>query len=333
MAKRFLTIVAIFAFASIFAQGDNTEVASPEEEEEEVMSFPQDASQASSAVLGTIFDAISLQLHATHFQWVDALVALVVGQLMCFNGKFCFKYVLVGSVGLFSYLLTMEIVKQANPNFGAVLDIVVSGEVCALMSFIAYTGFDALRYLIGSVVGLSLAFYTRILLQHMNYTALSDNWAFIVFGSNICVLIGIHLFSNALNGHHRAMALIFSLVGACLVSSAFAYFLLLLAQHWSFLAQKLGCEIPMEQPFWVEHMMALCYPGTKTVGVWANCPGSYNHMKLLGMKWGIDRIVGRLVWFALFIAGYKLQVKMDKSAAEKENGEDKGGSKQEPLLG
>jgi hypothetical protein len=310
MSGRFVTILATVLLAFALVQAEETEST-------DKSNVRHEASQATSAAVGTLVNGVNDQLHTPGFQWLDALVALILGKAMCFDGEFIFKYLLVAVVSIFSYLLTMQVVTQSHADFGLVLSIVVSTEVALFVAFIAWLGFNGLRYLIGLTVGFMIAYYFHMLMAQHVSAAVANHWAFIVFAGNICVLAGVIPFSTFGRGHHRAMALIFCFVGSALITSAMSFFFLLLAQHWNFLGQHLGCDVPTEKPYWVDFLLALCYAGTKTVGVWANCTCKANTVKLLGMVWGVDRIVARLVWFALFITGYVVQVKLDKKKQKK----------------
>jgi len=250
------------------------------------------------SILQTIADAIRRQLRAEENQWVNAVLAFVVGLVMVFDGEFVFKWLVVGFTFVISLLIALNDVSILwGLGAGDPLRMVIGVEAGAAMAFAAYKGIDGMMMVIAFFFGGFVAFGLQNSLAA--FINVSDNEALIV--GLYSVIVAGTMTLVYFKKHARMLIMVSSIAGGLFVSTALSYFIALASvhglMHWfnhlfpSLQPAHLGC--------WVDYVALLLHGGRKDVGV------------LIGEDvHGIpaDRIAGCTLWLLVSFFGIYFQV-------------------------
>eukprot|EP00929_Paragymnodinium_shiwhaense_P111159 TRINITY_DN787_c0_g1_i1.p1 TRINITY_DN787_c0_g1~~TRINITY_DN787_c0_g1_i1.p1 ORF type:complete len:437 (-),score=144.32 TRINITY_DN787_c0_g1_i1:49-1245(-) len=295
----------------------------PEEKKEE--SHDDEATTAQTVdsvkpakILHMLWDGIDTQLHNQAFQWANGLIAFAVGLVMTIDGEFVFKYLVVGGVAVFVFLLSMSFLENHyEDRFPHQVYQIIAVEAAAALAVVAYKGYDGILVLVGLLLGAVFYYYFHAFCDEHVSAPFAESWGFFLIIGNMCVACGVFLFMA--KARRRAMAFTSSLTGGCLLSSSMAYFAMLLAVHFRGKLNNEGFDVPEECPAWIDFLEVLLFPSKEPVGIFVG--SKYNPQVTSKGPSSLDRWLGVTFWVIFFSIGVLVQVKMEKNRADRKTSE------------
>lgn len=274
------------------------------------------------SVILALQTAFSTQLHAEHFQWLNALVALAFGAVLVFDGEFSFKWLLVGGTfcvaALFAHNEAAAMWSLGSEKF---LRGFVGLEFGAFCAYVTYHGMEGVILLISVALGTLIAFYTQTKMVKMGCDSFQDNaWLVLVWYT---IIILSCLATGATGKHSRVLRVISPLFGGALVSSAVSFFVTKAAMlGWINFAPS---YIQPVGDAWVDFLSLLWNQNAQDVGIFTSLPP-------VSKTWPVDRVAGCLFWSILFLAGFFLHVRREKKVVANVVLKNRTAEAREPLL-
>jgi hypothetical protein len=246
--------------------------------------------------------AISWQLYHAQYQWLNAVAATLLGTALLFCGEVIFRWLLVWITAVFvGMIATGEITMAWDLELRNSLRYVVGAQAGLLASYIAWRSFEGVAALFSVIVGAVVAGCVRPLLA--NYGGLgalmANQWVVVIFYTII-----ILFFLALADCRVRSMWLpiVSPFIGGALFSSGISFGLTELAVN--------GCmiwlfgELHAVAAPWVDFLSLLCDVHGKDVGLFASSP---HNLVVWGQESSLDRMLGSLCWFLLFVVGAIVQ--------------------------
>jgi len=269
----------------------------------------------SFGIVEAMHGEFSKELHTPTLksQIMNGSLAFIVGLVMCINGEFVFKQIVVVIMFLLSAVLTTaELRNGATDKLGLVGIYIVATEVSLIVAIATYYGFRGVKFLLGAVLGLMLAAVVHKALfallagsrlQHM----IPENSVTLILFGTLLVAAGIWL----LNGSKSQCFQVFlgSFFGGSLVASSILYFFTLLAV---FNKDSFGSQFQIPDvahaPAWIDFWKALIVPYSTQgkVGIFAG--SDYDQQA----HFSVDGLIGLVLWMIIGIFGFKMQLWQEK---------------------
>jgi hypothetical protein len=277
-----------------------------------------------------------IRLETTKYQWANALLALVYGLVMVFDGEEAFKYLVLGVLfWLASVLAISEIASTGvlgEPAHEGWAKIVLGWEIGLLAVFASTERGDkasgerffvlsrGLLVVIASVLGFATSHYIQGLLEHfgpLNKWVTLTIYTIVVLGFVVLAVKEIY---------KKVLVVVCPFFGGSLVVSSCSYLLTYLVVHhkldWT--GRLVEHVDPSSTNSWIQFLAMLWSRDAGDHGLFTNV-----HFQVLGRTWELDRVLGYLWWTAFFIAGTIVQYKRHKKLAAARQLKD---DKAEPLL-
>lgn len=265
------------------------------------------------SILNAVSSAIDKRLRSPKLEWCNGLAALIFGLVMVIDGEFIFKAVVVTGIGIFVYLASSSGIKSHWPQVDNVIMEILAVEFALALSYVAYKGYEGVRVLLGMLLGL---YGAQHLQAHLGQLA-GNGWVVLVLG-NIFVILGVYVFTGRM--HKRIAAIVSSLVGGALVSSAIGYFIMLLL-----VKVRQNLFVGTTVPVWVDFLYTLVSPAKHSpVGIYSTPATKDLNPTIHGKQVFLDMILGMSLWFILTTVGIWNQLRLEKKARAKEDVQKKG---------
>lgn len=277
-------------------------------------------------ILGAIETSLTIELKNKDTQGFNTAVATTIGLVMVLFGEFVLKYVVVGFVSVFVFVLSQNVMTAKYSSFPPYAQIGFSFEVAAFAGAVSWLGYEGVQLWIGALVGNWLFIYV----SQGFPPSVASTWQFFVIGNNVCILGGIFVFWWG-KFHKRAMACISSVMGGAFLASGIVAAVVMAAQHFSDEINKKFPSLGLhgEQTYWIEifWMIVGDQNTPKDVGIFQN-------VKVVVVGSApicVDAWIGRAIWFLATAAGIWIQRRREKTrvAAASVSGRE---AMQEPLL-
>mmetsp|Transcript_49896 Transcript_49896/g.78019 ORF Transcript_49896/g.78019 Transcript_49896/m.78019 type:complete len:365 (-) Transcript_49896:72-1166(-) len=291
-----------------------------------------------------IIDDLLTEMKKPGLQWVNAIVAAVLGIAALYDGRSTAKLIVIACVGGVAFFMVASRLHWSSQH-GQILKYVAASEVGVFAAYCAYRGYGGhhavtatsapQRFSSGStelVLGFSLGMYMFHLLQglllNFPYVDVSGPWFDVVVGTMLVLLGCWMVFENY--GAGRVFGVLAPLFGSSLVISAIGY-AVMLSCSVPVVGKQLHIEVPRSavEPvisFW---LMLVSPLSNKEVGIF-----EYLHKDLVLGKTTIqvDRILGMLFMVIFWLISACVQLKKDRAKRGKYVGV-KGKGFGERLLG
>lgn len=267
-----------------------------------------DESTSAPAAFKEIVASISWELHHSPRQWINALVATVVGLVLVINGKRCFDWLIVLTVGLISMIMAMNSISALwDVGFDSNLRVFVGVEVGLLGAYAAYRGKEGMDNVVGALLGFLLSTRLQSLLVSAGASWMSVEtgmrWVIVIFYT--IFMLGMMIMFDR-DHHVKLLAIISPILGGAFVSSGVSFGVTELQLHGCFGGVLKG-QLPDLAPVrgaWIEFLCQLWTSSAKDVGIFADSP--YNPAK--ASSWTTDRICGCVFWAILAVIGLYFQL-------------------------
>jgi len=274
-------------------------------------SWPQPAPGPSTDVTSIVEEIKSVmwdELDHSPRQWLNAIVATVLGVILVFNGKRVFEGLICVAVGLVAMFMAMnEITNLWGLGYDSFVRHLVGFEALLFAAFGAWKGMAGMHVFVGALLGFLVAMVLQSMLVHVGAGFMEaehgSKWVLIIFYT-LFVLIFVALLTT--ERHLRPLAVLSPALGGALVSSGLSYGVMALAidGKLDFMKRVLPDLEPVNGT-WIEFLNMLWAPHTaKDVGFFAG--SKYNTM---GPTFTLDRICGWSLWFILWVVGMIVQLR------------------------
>jgi len=253
-----------------------------------------------TSVWQSFLHSVETTLSKPKLQEVDAGCALIVGLLMLLNGEIVFKWIAVVAAGILVMLVAMSELSARGFQDQHIRNMVAL-EVFLAASYTARKGLGGIMLGIGALFGFFLAGKLEPILSlavhAIPHAQDADNLHIITaVWYSIFVLCGIG--AVARNGYARVLAIIASICGGALVSSAVAWIATMALGKLTFMSQLMPDLAPGREAPWYKFFALLVSSDAEDVGLFANTPSD-----TFSGFWNLDRVLGLSLWFLLFLLG------------------------------
>jgi len=317
------------------AVADNAVADKADDAKELKLKDLEDSIPEPTDILDAIQASLTTELHNKDTQGLNVAAAITIGLVMVLFGEFVFKYVVVGFVSVFVFLLSQNVMTSHYSDFPAYAQIGFSFEVAAFLGAVSWLGYEGIQLLIGGLVGCWLFFYVHLEFAKFVSDPVASKWQFFIIANNVCILLGIVVFWWG-KFHKRAMAVISSVVGGAFVASGISACALMAAQlHPDAMNKKFpSLNLHGEPTYWIDIFFMIVGDQKKShdVGIFQNVEVSVGSAPIC-----VDAWIGRAVWFLAAVVGIWIQRRREKTRV-KESSRSGGVPRsreptQEPLLG
>lgn len=267
-------------------------------------------------VLQALKGALLSQLHVPEYQWVNALVAFILGAVLVLDGDRAFRWIMLVAVFFLVQLLARYEVEQAWKLEPLSAKSRFVGVVAGLSGVLAaFRGMEGMLLSVAALFGTLVAYMGQSFFVSQGYDCWSSNqWLLVVWYS---VLIQTCVILWGIKKHKGILGVVTPFLGAPLVVSAMSWLLTVMAlqENW------LGGVSP-EKGAWVDFLVLLVSSTSDDKGLFAHSP--YN-FAMTGQVYRTDRILGCVFWALIFAVGVIVQLRSVKKArAESRKRKSKG---------
>lgn len=268
------------------------------------------------AILETIAGAIYSELKNTPYQGVNAVLSLIFGLVLCFDGEFSFKWIIVGLVYMVVSIMAMNQVSIIwGLSYTDPLRHAIGFEAGVVGGYAALRGIDGVQIVVGAFLGVAAASKTLAWLTAHGLHFLNHKYCTFVYFS-FFVLGAAVLFGK--KGHRKLLAYVSAFLGGafCASSIEFGVTKIAVLGYMPFL-QQLFPGIAPKSGTWIEFMHLLWSSKAEDVGIFADSRFNSTH-SFLGETLDTDRLVGCVLWLIFFVSGSIVQtrrLKKDSASA------------------
>jgi len=290
-------------------------VAAPAKLESETTQLPMTTTpmpKSVPAILDSVAGAIYSELKNTPYQGVNALLAMLFGLVLCFDGEFSFKWLTVAAVYMVVSIMAMNQVSAAwGLSHTDPLRHVIGLEAGLVGGYAALRGIDGMQIVVGAFLGVFAASKTMAWLTAHGLHFLNQKYCTCFYFSFF--VVGAVLLMGK-KGHVKLLALISALFGGafCASSIAFGFTRIAVLGYMPFLQRPFPGITP-NGGTWVEFMNLLWSSKAGDVGIFAGSRFNPTH-KILGEAWDTDRTADCVLWFVFFVSGCIVQLRRLKKS-------------------
>eukprot|EP00930_Biecheleria_cincta_P058348 TRINITY_DN4418_c0_g1_i1.p1 TRINITY_DN4418_c0_g1~~TRINITY_DN4418_c0_g1_i1.p1 ORF type:complete len:361 (-),score=54.90 TRINITY_DN4418_c0_g1_i1:202-1284(-) len=265
------------------------------------------------AILESIAGAIYSELRNTPYQCFNALLALIFGSVLCFDGEFSFKWLTVAAVYMVVSIMAMS---QVSSVWGLSntdpLRHVIGLEAGLVGGYAALRGIDGVQIVVGAFLGVVAASKILAWLTAHGFHFLNQKYCMFVYFSFF--VVGAALLMGK-KRHVKLLALVSAFLGGafCASSIAFGFTKLAVMGYMPFL-QNLFPGITPVGGTWIQFMHLLWSSKAGDVGIFAGSRLNPTG-KILGESWDTDRIADCALWFVFFVSGSIVQLRRPKKVS------------------
>lgn len=246
--------------------------------------------------VGMIFS----DLQESPYQYLNAIIALVLGALMVFKGE---KIFICGIVYIVASTVAGEqISAQWGLTTGNIIRHVVAFEIGGLGAYAAYKGIDGVMIVIAVCLSVIFAYlFKDLLLAYGAASAFDDKWLLVTLFT-VFVALGVYMLIQR-RLQHALFAIISPMLGGALLSSALCYgsTAMFLKIHESL---QLNLKVDPVGGSWIDFMSLLWSSKNTDVGVFAG--HEFNGLP-------VDCLVSRALWAVLFVFGALFQLHAERA--------------------
>lgn len=251
-------------------------------------------------------DGILDKLRALPNQSVVAIFAAVIGLLMLCGVEKLLKICLIIVTGVIGGIVGMSKIDAAWSLQEDIATKHVAGlEVGLIVAYISYVGYDGLLAAFGGLLGLTVAWKSIDVLDHIGFNALDPesqtSHMMPLLYYSAWALAAMRYFDKS--AHLRVLGVVCSIIGGALVSSAVSWGITHIGLH--FFHDQLAAHgwMPVSAP-WVDFLYMLISWRGKDVGILAGWQPA--NKALHGMV--ADRVFGQLLWVVVSYIGIKVHL-------------------------
>jgi len=244
-----------------------------------------------------LVQSVETTLSQPKFQTADAACAGVFGLLMLLNGEIVFKWTMVVATGILVMLVAMS--ELSSLGMHQHLRGLVALEVFLAATYTASKGLDGIMLGVGGLFGLFLAAKAEPILNLVVSGHFAEHQHQLTAAWYSLFVLGC-MSAVVRRGYARFLAIIASILGGALVSSAAAWIAMTASAHgkMNFMTQLVPDLKPGVEAPWFKFFALLVSSDAEDVGLFARTPSD----TFQGF-WNLDRVLGLSLWFLLFILG------------------------------